>query len=260
MWKIGIVDDDRAVLQGIRKAIPWDELNAEWAGEALNGEEGLEMIESASPDIVITDLYMPVMNGLDMIEQLRKNTGYSGKVIILSGYSDFEYARQALRLNVSDYLSKPISLPTLKSVLNEAISDLEEQEELRMKQDELLQKLQLYEPFVEKEWVKSAAAGALQHSGLQTEIPEPYRYWTDFDHTVIGIELISDQRAANLSLPDWSLLRFAISNMVCEITQAAFPASTIRISTPTAPWSLFIMVEWSLPSECGSSWSSWVSD
>lgn len=224
MWKIGIVDDDRAVLQGIRKAIPWDELNAQWAGEALNGQEGLEMIESASPDIVITDLYMPVMNGLDMIEQLRKNAGYSGKVIILSGYSDFEYARQALRLDVSDYLSKPVSLPTLKTVLYQAISDLEKQEELRVKQDELLQKLHLYEPFVEKEWVKSAAAGTLkQHSGLHTEIPEPYRYWSDFDHTVIGIELICDQRAANLSLPDWSLLRFAVSNVVCEITQVIFP-------------------------------------
>lgn len=223
MWKIGIVDDDRAVLQGIRKAIPWDELNAEWAGEALNGEEGLEMIASASPDIVITDLYMPVMNGLDMIEHLRKNAGYTGKVIILSGYSDFEYARQALRLDVSDYLSKPVSLPTLKSVLHQAISDLEEREELRSKQDELLQKLHLYEPFVEKEWVKSAAAGTLLQSGLQSEIPEPYRYWSDHDHTVIGIELVYDQRAAKLSLPDWSLLRFAISNMACEITQAAFP-------------------------------------
>lgn len=221
MWKIGIIDDDRGVLQGIKRAIPWDELNAEWAGEALNGEEGLEMIQSACPDIVITDLYMPVMNGLDMIEQLRQK-GYTGKVIILSGYSDFEYARQALRLNVSDYLSKPVSVPTLKSVLGEAIADLEKQEERRMKQDELLQKLRLYEPFVEKEWVKSAAAGTLQNSRLHTEIPTPYRYWPECDHTVLGIELVRDQRAAKLSLPDWSLLRFAISNIICEVTQGAF--------------------------------------
>ncbi|WP_435924191.1 response regulator transcription factor [Paenibacillus sp. DYY-L-2] len=222
MWKIGIVDDDRAVLQGIRKAIPWDELNAEWAGEALNGEEGLEMIESACPDIVITDLYMPVMNGLDMIEQLRKKNDYAGKVIILSGYSDFEYARQALRLKVNDYLSKPVSLPTLKSVLSQAISDLEEREERRMKQDELLRKLRVYEPFVEKEWVKSIAAGTLKDPRLQSEIPAPYQSWLDFDHTVVGIELVRDQRAAKLSLSDWSLLRFAIGNMVCEIAQAVF--------------------------------------
>lgn len=221
MWKIGIIDDDRGVLQGIRRAIPWDELNAEWAGEALNGEEGLEMIKSACPDIVITDLYMPVMNGLDMIEQLRLS-GYAGKVIILSGYSDFEYARQALRLNVSDYLSKPVSVPTLKSVLGQAIADLEKQEERRMKQDELLQKLRLYEPFVKKEWVKSAASGTLQSTGLQTEIPVPYRFWSDCDHTVLGIELIRDQRGAKLNLSDWSLLRFAVSNIICEVTQEKF--------------------------------------
>ncbi|AZK45939.1 response regulator transcription factor [Paenibacillus lentus] len=221
MWKIGIIDDDRGVLQGIKRAIPWDELNAEWAGEALNGEEGLAMIQSACPDIVITDLYMPVMNGLDMIEQLRQN-GYKGKVIILSGYSDFEYARQALRLNVSDYLSKPVSVPTLKSVLGEAIADLEKQEERRVKQDELLQKLRLYEPFVEKEWVKSAAAGTLQNSSLDMEIPTPYRYWSECDHTVLGIELVRNQRSAKLSLSDWSLLRFAISNIIGEVTQGIF--------------------------------------
>ena len=98
----------------MKRVIPWGELNAEWAGEALNGQDGLEMIRETQPDIVITDIYMPVMSGLDMIEHLRKD-GFGGKIIILSGYSDFEHARQALRFNVSDYVSKPISVPTLKS-------------------------------------------------------------------------------------------------------------------------------------------------
>lgn len=224
MWKIAIIDDERQVLQGMKRAIPWEELDADWVGEALNGQDGLELIRTAAPDIVITDIYMPVLNGLDMIEQLRKE-GFCGKFIILSGYSDFEHARQALRYNVSDYLSKPISVPTLKTILGKAIGELMEEEEKRIKQDELQQKLMLYEPFIEKEWVKSAVAGTLDSSYRKEDrLPKPYRFWCESKHVVIGIDLIRDVRTSDLSLPDWSLFRFAISNIVCEVAREAFAA------------------------------------
>lgn len=224
MWKIAIIDDERQVLQGMKRAIPWEELDAEWVGEALNGQDGLDIIRAAGPDIVITDIYMPVMNGLDMIEQMRKE-GFGGKIIILSGYSDFEHARQALRHNVSDYLSKPISVTTLKTILAKATQELMEEEEKRIKQDELEQKLMLYEPFIEKEWVKSAVAGTLDSSYRNEDrLPRPYRFWSERKHVVIGIDLIRDVRTSNLSLPDWNLFRFAISNIVCEVARETFPA------------------------------------
>ncbi len=218
MWKIAIIDDDRQVLQGMKRAIPWEELNAEWAGDALNGADGLELIRRVEPDVVITDIYMPVMNGLDMIEQLREEE-YGGKIIILSGYSDFEYARQALRLHVSDYMSKPISLPTLNSVLGKALQELAEEEEARNRHNELADKLKRYEPFVEKEWVSSAVTGTLDRSYKSGDLPEPYQYWTEQEHLVIGIELVRDVRASELSLPDWNLFRFALRNIVCEVAQ-----------------------------------------
>ncbi|MBD0383630.1 response regulator transcription factor [Paenibacillus sedimenti] len=225
MWRIAIIDDERQVLQGMKRAIPWEEIDAEWVGEALNGEDGLELIRTAGPDIVITDIYMPVMNGLDMIEQLRKD-GYNGKIIILSGYSDFEHARQALRHNVSDYVSKPISVPTLKSILDKVIQELMEEEEKRIKQDELQQKLMMYEPFIEKEWVKSAVAGTLDSSYKSgNRLPQPYRFWSETEHVVIGIDLIRDVRASELSLSDWNLFRFAISNIVSELAHEAFPGA-----------------------------------
>ncbi|OXM86291.1 response regulator transcription factor [Paenibacillus rigui] len=222
MWRIAIIDDDRQVLQGMKLSIPWEELNAEWAGEALNGSDGLAMIRQTQPDVVITDIYMPGMNGLEMIEQLREQE-YGGKIIILSGYSDFEYARQALRLHVSDYLSKPISMPTLKSILEKALRDLEEEEERRVKQDELEQKLMMYEPFVEKEWVKSAVAGTLADSYRTGNLlPAPYRYWSETHHVVMGIDIVRDVRVSQLSLSDWNLFRFAVSNIVNEVAHEAF--------------------------------------
>ena len=119
MWKIAIIDDERQVLNGMKRAIPWDELGAEWAGEAMNGEDGLEVIRRTLPDIVITDLYMPVMSGLYMMEQLRKE-GFKGKIIILSGYSDFEHARQALRFKLIPSLSNALGTSGLVAELVDA--------------------------------------------------------------------------------------------------------------------------------------------
>lgn len=222
MWKIAIVDDERQVLQGMKRAIPWEQLGAEWVGEALNGADGLDVVRRTEPDIVITDIYMPAMNGIDMIEQLRKD-GYDGKVIIFSGYSDFEHARQALRFNVSDYVSKPISVPTLKTILTKVIGELTEEEESRQKQGEMERKLSLYEPFIEKEWVRSAVVGTLDSSYREAgRLPEPYRYWTNFSHVTIGIDLVRDARVSEFSLSDWNLFRFAIRNIACEVARKMF--------------------------------------
>lgn len=223
MWKIAIVDDENQVLQGMKRAIPWDRLESEWAGEALNGRDGLEMIRTADPDIVITDIYMPIMNGMEMVEQLRKE-GYQGKIIFLSGYSNFEHARQALKLQVSDYVSKPISIPTLTKILGKVIKELEEEEGERKRQGELEFKLSLYEPFIEKEWIRSAAIGTLNQAYRNIAyLPQPYHYWLSRRHVTVGIDFLRDERAGNLSVADWNLFRFAVSNIACEVTRKLFP-------------------------------------
>ncbi|WP_274652984.1 response regulator transcription factor [Paenibacillus humicola] len=225
MWKIAIIDDDRQVLQGMKMAIPWEELRAEWAGEAMNGEDGLRLVRETRPDLIITDIYMPVMNGLDMIERLR-DLDFQGKIVILSGYSDFEYARQALRLNVTDYLSKPVSLPTLKTVLGQTLALMEEEDAKRMERNELEEKLRLYQPFIEKEWVKSAVSGTLDVSYKQENLlPEPFRFWLGVRHVVVGIEIVRDARVEEMSLSDMNLYRFALSNIALELAADIFPSA-----------------------------------
>ncbi|ANS75729.1 AraC family transcriptional regulator [Paenibacillus yonginensis] len=223
MWRIAIVDDERHVLQGMKRVIPWDELQAEWAWEALNGADGLEMTRLSQPDVIITDIYMPEMNGLDMIERIRQE-GYNGKIIILSGYSDFEHARQALRYQVSDYVSKPISVPTLKAILTKVINELSEEEESRLRRLELEQTMVQYKPFIEKEWVRSAAIGTLERNrDGAAYLPEPYTYWTDCSHVTLGIDLVRKDWARTLSVSDWNLFRFAIGNIACEVARQGFP-------------------------------------
>lgn len=222
MWKIVIIDDDRHVLEGMRQVIPWEELGAEWAGEARDGEEGLRLIREVNPDLVITDIYMPVMSGLDMIELLRGDE-FHGKIVILSGYSDFEYARQAMRLNVIDYLSKPVSVPTLRSILHKVIAQLREERAKSMEQAELSERLSRFQPFMEKEWVKSVVSGTLDPAfRVDDELPESFDFWREANHLVIGIEIVRDIRLNAVSIADWNLFRFAISNIVKEIANPIF--------------------------------------
>ncbi|THF74325.1 response regulator [Cohnella fermenti] len=222
MWRIGIVDDDRQVLQGIQNAIPWGELGAEWGGSALNGREGLTMVRDAQPHILITDIYMPVMNGLEMVEELRGEK-YNGKVVILSGYTDFEYARQAIHLNISDYLLKPISVPTLVEVLRKVIARLAEEGNERARLDKMQQRLRLYAPYVEQEWIQSFVSGRLADSLLQNEqLPEQYRFWQSTVHVVMGLTIVRDVRVDSFSLKDLKLIGYALKNLVCEVAQETF--------------------------------------
>ena len=102
MNRVVVVEDETMARKGIILTIDWSALGCVVVGEAANGEEGAALVERLSPDIVVTDVKMPRMDGVEMIAKLREN-GCQAKFIILTAYSDFKYAQSALRLGVSDY-------------------------------------------------------------------------------------------------------------------------------------------------------------
>jgi len=104
--KILIVEDEEMIRRGIVMTVDWESLHCEIVGEAANGAEGLEKAEQLKPDLIITDLKMPVMNGIELLQELR-NRGNQVAVIILTAFDSFEYVRGALRLGAVDYLLKP---------------------------------------------------------------------------------------------------------------------------------------------------------
>ena len=106
MNRVLVVEDEEMIRKGIVLTVDWKALDCEVAGEAANGEEGLAAAEQLQPDIIITDLKMPKMDGIAMLTELRKR-GCSAKVIILTAYNSFTYARSALRLGAVDFLLKP---------------------------------------------------------------------------------------------------------------------------------------------------------
>lgn len=116
MLKVVVVEDEELVRRGIVLAVDWASVECAVVGEAANGEEALEVIHQYRPDLIVTDIKMPKMDGLELLRRLRAE-GNGAYVIFLTAYSDFSYAQSALKLGAVDYLLKPFHDGELEAVL-----------------------------------------------------------------------------------------------------------------------------------------------
>lgn len=117
MLKVLIVDDEPWVLEGLRTMVDWEKYGYEVCGEALNGPDALSLIQELKPELVLTDINIPVMNGLELIARVNEIMANPPRFVILSGYDDFQYARTALRQRVEQYLLKPIDEEEIGALL-----------------------------------------------------------------------------------------------------------------------------------------------
>ncbi len=117
MYSVFIVDDEVIVREGIRSKIDWDNLPFTFAGEASDGELALSMIQDIKPDILITDIKMPFMDGLELAKTVKKMQPWI-RIIILSGHDEFDYAKKAISIGVEDYILKPFTSEDLLSSMN----------------------------------------------------------------------------------------------------------------------------------------------
>ena len=126
MKKVLVVEDEQLIRRGLIRQMDWESCGCRVVGEAVNGENGLMMIEKLRPQIVITDIRMPVMDGLEMLRRSKDQYGY--QAVVISGYSEFEYAQKALAMNVSGYLLKPIDLQDLNVLLKKLADQMPDPE------------------------------------------------------------------------------------------------------------------------------------
>ena len=116
MWKVMIVDDEKLICRLVKALVKWDELGMESVATADNALEALELLEEVRPDILITDIRMPGMDGLELIREVKKHCPEI-EIIIISGYAHFEYAKNAIALGVGNYILKPINQEELNKTL-----------------------------------------------------------------------------------------------------------------------------------------------
>ena len=134
MYKVFLAEDEIVVREGIRNSIPWEKTPYTMTGEAPDGEVALSMILDIKPDILITDIRMPFIDGLALSRIVKKTLPWI-KIIILSGHDEFEYAREAISIGVEEYLLKPVSSQEMLKTLEKMAKriDLEKEELLGLK-------------------------------------------------------------------------------------------------------------------------------
>lgn len=146
MHTVLIVDDEPIVREGLAYIIEWEKEGFKIVGDARNGREGMEKILELQPDLVLTDVRMPVLDGIGMVEEA-KDRGLNKEFLILSGYSDFSYAKEAIRLGVSSYLLKPIDE-------DELIEELRKISQRILEKEKQKQTLAFYEKYSHSSKIK----------------------------------------------------------------------------------------------------------
>jgi two-component system response regulator YesN len=130
MYKLLIADDEAIIRKGLRNSINWNELNIEIVGEAEDGEIALKLASELNPHIIMLDICMPFLNGLELIKRL-KEANQKCIIIIITGYDQFEYMHEALKLKVFDYILKPVNRENLKDTISKVVQELSKMEQKR---------------------------------------------------------------------------------------------------------------------------------
>lgn len=165
MFKVFLVEDEIVVREGIRNYIDWEKYGFIYAGDATDGELALPLIRQIQPDLLITDIKMPFMDGLSLIDIIRKELPKT-KIVIISGYDDFTYAQQAIHLGVEQYLLKPV----IKEKMVEILVDLHKKMEADVQMQDYLARFQReaqeYEIFSRRRFFEQMIAGNLSVSEI----------------------------------------------------------------------------------------------
>ncbi len=160
MLKTFLVEDEVVVRETIKKMIPWEEHGFTLVGEAADGEMALPLIRKTKPDLLITDIKMPFMDGLTLARMVKKDIP-DIRIVILSGYDDFNYAKQAIGIGVEDYLLKPITKKAFIERLEEIRSHYENQQNQRDYYEKFRREIQAYEKNSSRDFFEALVSGRM---------------------------------------------------------------------------------------------------
>jgi len=215
MYKLLIADDEPKIRRGLKK-LDWADIGIEVIGEASTGEEALKKIEELEPHLALLDINMPIMSGLELIRALKEKDN-ACLIIIISGYDEFEYAREAIQNNVFDYLLKPVDRKKLFQIVEKGIQELAE----KQKQEKLIEwtntQILNQQGLIQNRFFKQWIAGSLTDYQIQQNLDilgihlEVYQQMT-----VFRILPIREGKGRALS---GELLEFCILNIVDETLQ-----------------------------------------
>lgn len=171
MYKVFLVDDEPIVLEGIRTKLEWEKNGFIFAGEATDGEIALSMIHEIKPDIVITDIKMPFMDGLQLSAEIKKLIPWI-KIIILSGHDEFEYAKKAISIGVEDYLLKPFTFEEVLQSLLKVSAHIDVEKKQLSDISKMKEELKSTEQIIKKDFLNNLLHGSENLSDIVNKSQE----------------------------------------------------------------------------------------
>ena len=190
MLKIFLVEDEAIMREGLRDNMPWQQFGYQFVGEAADGETALPLIRKTRPDVLLTDIKMPFMDGLSLSRIVAKEFP-NMKIIILSGYDDFEYARQAIHIGVEQYILKPVTRETLKKVLSEVKAKIDYEKEEKINLEKIQSERREYELMSRRTFFEKVFSGRLSVQEIYTEME---KFSVDLEGPCFNLIMVSVQR------------------------------------------------------------------
>ncbi|MBU3216803.1 response regulator [Clostridium estertheticum] len=225
MYKLLIADDEPRIRKGLRNALNWNEFNIEVVGEAEDGEIALNQTEKLKPDIIFLDICMPFLNGLELIRKLNEKD-QNCIIIIITGYDEFEYMHEALKLKTFDYLLKPVPKEVLIDTVNKAIQEIRKNEEKKVYLDWADRRLDENFDMLKQAFLNNWLNGSYEYVEILNEL-KFFKYNFDADIEVVVIKVI-ERLNHEVYSKNWDreLLNFALSNVTLELMRKVKPEIT----------------------------------
>ncbi|GAA3411328.1 response regulator [Paenibacillus hodogayensis] len=213
-----LVDDDPQTIHGLQSHVAWESMGLHVLGTAADGREALDRIRQAAikPDIVMTDIYMPEMDGFTFIQSLRKDVP-DIRLIILSGYEEFENARQAMRYGVQHFLLKPASRQEIEFVLRETVQEIDIQLEEATIRETYIRQFTDNLPRIRDSFFRELLVTRYAQEELSSEKPALIGF-PSLPHLIAAsIELVRPPYLGKNQERHWQLLKFGAGNIVNEL-------------------------------------------
>lgn len=211
-----VIDDIKAVVNGITNKIPWADHGFQIVGTAIDGLEGLRLIRELKPNIVITDIRMPKLDGLEMVKIVTEEFLMT-KIIFITGFSDFPYVQEAVRLGAFDYILKPFTHGQIVEAVLKAKQAIEYERKQFDKFQELEKKVQESRPYLQQEYIRNLLRyeANLEALGKRWEYLDMEMAQSPFNVLVVEIDDFLE-RSQSLSIGEIELIRFAVQNILEE--------------------------------------------